>query len=52
MIGFKTAFLLYALLLAAALFTLHGPALTLALVIVAGFAAKTAVDFFRRRMDH
>lgn len=50
MIGFKTAFALYAGLLVAALLTLHGVALSLALVIVLGFAAKTAVDYFRRRM--
>ncbi len=50
MIGHKTAFVLYAVLVGAALLTLHGVGLSLALVIVMGFAAKTAVDYFRRRM--
>jgi len=49
-IGFRTAFALYAVLIVAGLLTLHGVALSLALVIVLGFAAKTAVDYFRRRM--
>ncbi len=51
MIGHKTAFALYAALAVAALLTLRGVALSLTLVIVLGFAAKTAVDYFRRRMD-
>jgi len=51
MIGVKVALALYAVLLLAALATLHGVALSLALVIVLGFAVKTALDYFRRRMD-
>ncbi len=51
MIGIRTAFVLYALLLIAAAVTLHGIALYLALIIVLGLAAKTVVDHFRRRLD-
>jgi hypothetical protein len=51
MIGYKTAFALYSLLLVFAFVRLHGLALSLALVIVLGLAAKTAVDYFRRRLD-
>jgi hypothetical protein len=51
MIGFRTAFGLYALLVILAALTLHGTALALALIIVLGLAAKTLVDFLRRRMD-
>jgi hypothetical protein len=50
-IGPKTAFVLYAVLVGVALLRLHGLALSLALVIVLGLAAKTMVDYFRRRMD-
>lgn len=51
MIGPKTAFALYALLVVMAVWTLHGTALALALVIVLGLGAKTLVDFLRRRLD-
>ncbi len=51
MIGFRTALGLYALLVIVAALTLHGTALMLALVIVVGLAAKTLVDYLRRRMD-
>ena len=51
MIGHKTAFVLYAVLVGVALIRLHGLALSLALVIVLGLAAKTVVDYFRQRMD-
>ena len=52
MIGHKTAFALYAMLMAFAAWRLHGLAMSLAFVIVLGLAAKTALDYFRRRMDN
>ena len=52
MINAKLAFGLYALLVAAAVLTLHGTPLMLALVIVFGLAAKTLVDWLRRRMEN
>jgi hypothetical protein len=51
MIGHKTAFALYAALVIVAVVRLHGLALSLTLVIVLGLAAKTLVDFLRRRID-
>ncbi len=51
MIGHKTAFVLYSVLVGVAFMRLHGLALSLVLVIVLGLAAKTMVDYFRRRMD-
>jgi len=51
MIGHKTAFALYAVLVIVALVRLHGLALSLVLVIILGLAAKTTVAYFRRRMD-
>lgn len=51
MIDAKIAFALYGLLVGAALLTLHGTARALALVIVLGLAAKTLVDYLRKRMD-
>jgi hypothetical protein len=50
MIGAKTAFVLYAVLVVVSVATLHGTALALALVIVVGLAAKTLVDVLRRRL--
>jgi len=50
MIGARTAFLLYALLAGAAIWTLKGKMLTLALIILLAFAAKTWVDQARRRL--
>ena len=51
MIGARTAFLLYAALAGAAIFTLKGKMLGLALTIVGGFAVKTYVDHLRRSGD-
>ena len=51
MIGHKAAFALYALLLIVAVLRLHGLALSLALVVIIGLAAKTTIDYLRRRMD-
>jgi hypothetical protein len=51
MIGPKTAFGLYSVLVIVSLVTLHGTALAVALVIVLGLAAKTLVDCFRRRIQ-
>ncbi len=50
MIGHKTAFALYAVLAGVAIVRLHGLALSLTLVIVIGLAAKTLIDFLRRRV--
>jgi|GEM_PF-3086736 len=50
MIGARTAFCLYGVLVIISVLTLHGTALALALVIVLGLAAKTLVDFLRRRI--
>ena len=50
MIGVRTAFLLYAVLLAFALATLKGKFLSLAVIIVLALAAKTYVDHVRRRL--
>jgi hypothetical protein len=51
MIGAKTAFALYAVLVGISVLSLHGTALALALIIVLGLAAKTLLDHLRRRMD-
>lgn len=51
MIGARTAFILYGLLVVFAVVRLHGTARWVALVIVLGLAAKTLVDFLRRRME-
>ena len=51
MIGAGTAFILYAGLVLIAVLTLHGMALALALVIVLGLAAKTLVEYLRRRLN-
>jgi hypothetical protein len=50
MIAARTAYLLYAALAAAALLTLKGKFLSLALIIVIALAAKTCVDDMRRRL--
>ncbi|HEY3935904.1 MAG TPA: hypothetical protein VGL97_00615 [Bryobacteraceae bacterium] len=50
MIGPRVAGLLYALLIVASLATLHGKALAVALVIVLGLAAKSCLDYLRRRV--
>ena len=51
MIGAKAAFALYGVLVLVAVVTLHGTALALGLVIVLGLAAKSVVDYFKRRME-
>jgi hypothetical protein len=50
-ISIRTALILFAILAAAACFTLKGPALVIALLIVGALAAKSIVHFFRRRID-
>ena len=50
LIGIRTAFILYAALAAAALFTLKGKFLGLALIVILGLATKTYVDHLRRQM--
>jgi hypothetical protein len=50
LIGARTAFLLYAALLAFAFFTLKGKFLSLAVIIVLALAAKSYVDHLRRRL--
>ena len=50
-IGFRTALILYALLTGAALATLKGPALVIALLIVGALAAKSVVHYFRSRSE-
>jgi hypothetical protein len=50
MIRARTAFLLYAVLAAAALLTLKGKLLSLALIIVIAFASKTYLDHQRRQL--
>jgi hypothetical protein len=51
MIGVRTALLLYTALLVTAVMTLTGKALTLALIIVFAFVAKTSVDYVRRKQQ-
>ncbi len=48
MIGPKTAFVLFALLIGFAVVKLHGTPLTIALVIVLGLAAKAGVEYYKR----
>jgi hypothetical protein len=50
MIGPRTAFLLYAALVGASFVFLKGTPRALALVVVFGLAAKSYIDFLRRRM--
>lgn len=49
-IGLKTAIVLYGALVLFAVWTLTGKMLALALIIVLGLAAKSLVDYFRRRV--
>lgn len=51
MIGGKTAFVLYAMLIAFAVKTLKGTALIIAIVIVLGLAVKSYLDYLRRRLE-
>ncbi len=50
-IGFRTAFVLYGLLIGAAFLTLKGKPLILALVIVAALAGKSLVHWARERAE-
>ena len=51
LIGFRTAILLYALLLITSALTLKGTPLALALIIVLGLAAKSTVHHFRSKLE-
>ncbi len=51
LIGFRTALVLYALLVVAAVLTLKGAALALALIIVLALAAKSYVHHLRSRLE-
>jgi hypothetical protein len=51
LIGIRTAILLFALLAALALATLKGPALYIALLIVAALAAKAILHHLRSRIE-
>ena len=50
-IGFRTALVLFALLIAFAFWTLKGMALAIALIIVLALLAKTCVHRMRRRLE-
>jgi hypothetical protein len=50
LIGLKTAFILYAVLIGLAIATLKGKPLALAVIIVLALAAKSYVDHLRRRL--
>jgi hypothetical protein len=50
LIGARTAFILYAALLAAAYLTLKGKFFSLAVIVILALAAKTCVDHLRRRL--
>lgn len=51
MIGFRTAMILFALLIAAAFFTLKGTALLIALLIVLALAVKAYVHHLRSHIE-
>lgn len=51
MIGFRTAIILFTVLVAAAFATLKGMPLAIALIIVGGLAAKTFVHHLRGRIE-
>jgi len=51
MIGARTACLLYAALVGASFVLLKGTPRVIALIVVFGLAAKSYIDFLRRRMD-
>ncbi len=50
-IGPLTAFLLYAALVALCFVLLRGTPRSFALIVVCGLAAKSYIDFLRRRME-
>ncbi len=51
LIGWRTATVLYTLMVAFAFWTLHGKALVLGLIIVGGIAAKSYLHWWRERGD-
>jgi hypothetical protein len=51
MIGPRIAALLYTVLIVVSLATLRGKALAIALIIVLGLAAKSYLDYLRRRLE-
>ena len=51
LIGFRTALLLYAVLIAASVVMLKGTALAIALLIVGALAAKSVVHYFRSKLE-
>ncbi|MBV8834394.1 MAG: hypothetical protein JO217_00415 [Acidobacteriaceae bacterium] len=50
-IGFRTALILYAVLAIAALASLKGTFLALALIIILGLAAKSVIHHYRERLE-
>ena len=50
MIGPRTAFVLYAVLVAISIAVLHGKALAFALILIAGLAIKSFLDYLRRTL--
>jgi cell division protein FtsX len=50
-IGAKTAFLLYAVLIGFAIATLKGTALAIAVIIVLAVAVKSYIDYLRQRLE-
>ena len=50
-IGLRTALILYALLIAFAVWTLKGTALILALLIVGALVVKSILHYFRERLE-
>ena len=51
MITGRIAAVLYAVLVAISIATLHGKALAFALILVLGLAAKSYIDYLRRRLQ-
>jgi hypothetical protein len=51
MISGRIALVLYAVLAAISIATLHGKALVFALIVVLGLAVKSYVDYLRRRLQ-
>ncbi|HEY7210173.1 MAG TPA: hypothetical protein VH477_07860 [Bryobacteraceae bacterium] len=51
MIGWRTATVLYLLLIVFACATLHGKALALGLIIVGGIAAKSYLHFWKSKSE-
>jgi len=51
MISGRIALILYAVLVAISIATLHGKALAFALIVVLGLAVKSYIDYLRRRLQ-